>query len=225
MNPQRVDGLDALQGLRRAPPWSMDRLLKASPGRIPRPDGADRSSDLIAVAHDNPPISAPPPWRGMPVTPALVRWRIVRDARVRAVIPWRVAADFRTNLLLGAQLQRDLRGGDAPEPPTLTRPLPLLAHSRLGHAPARRPLPARRRSRGHSRHRIPRAPRAFVLVNDEVLAPIYKMGFGSKFDKATTFGTLFPSSLEQPSPAQRERRSVLEKTAILCAGWPLSFTA
>ena len=52
--------------------------------------------NLIAVAHDNPPISAPPPWRGLPVTPALVRWRLVRDGR--AVIPWRVAADFRTQL-------------------------------------------------------------------------------------------------------------------------------
>ena len=52
--------------------------------------------NLIAVAHDNPPISAPPPWRGLPVTPAFVRWRLVRDGR--AVIPWRVAADFRTEL-------------------------------------------------------------------------------------------------------------------------------
>ena len=52
--------------------------------------------NLIAVAHDNPPISAPPPWRGLPVTPAVVRWRLVRDGR--AVIPWRVAADFRTEL-------------------------------------------------------------------------------------------------------------------------------
>ena len=51
---------------------------------------------LIAEAHDVPPISAPPPWRGLPVTPALVRWRLVRDAR--EVVPWRVVADFRTTL-------------------------------------------------------------------------------------------------------------------------------
>jgi hypothetical protein len=31
------------------------------------------------------------------VTPALVRWRLVRDAR--EVIPWRVVADFRSRLL------------------------------------------------------------------------------------------------------------------------------
>jgi murein DD-endopeptidase MepM/ murein hydrolase activator NlpD len=51
---------------------------------------------LVAEAHDNPPISAPPPWQGLPVTPALVRWRLVR--RGREVVPWRVIADFRTTL-------------------------------------------------------------------------------------------------------------------------------
>jgi hypothetical protein len=53
--------------------------------------------DLVAEAHDKPPISAPPPWHGLPVTPALVRWRLVRNAR--HVVPWRVVADFRTTLL------------------------------------------------------------------------------------------------------------------------------
>jgi hypothetical protein len=51
---------------------------------------------LVAEAHDNPPISAPEPWYRLPVTPALVRWRLVR--RGREVIPWRVIADFRTTL-------------------------------------------------------------------------------------------------------------------------------
>jgi hypothetical protein len=53
--------------------------------------------DLIVDAHDNPPISAPPPWQGLPVTPALVRWRLLRDGR--AVVPWTVAADFRATLI------------------------------------------------------------------------------------------------------------------------------
>jgi hypothetical protein len=52
--------------------------------------------DLIAEAHDLPPISAPPPWHGMPVAPALLRWRLVRNGR--AVVPWRIVADFRTTL-------------------------------------------------------------------------------------------------------------------------------
>ena len=53
--------------------------------------------DLIVEAHDNPPISAPPPWRGLPVTPALVRWRVLRAGRT--IVPWTVAADFRATLV------------------------------------------------------------------------------------------------------------------------------
>ena len=52
---------------------------------------------LIAEAHDITPIAAPPPWKGLPVAPALVRWRLMRGGR--AVVPWKVVADFRTTLL------------------------------------------------------------------------------------------------------------------------------
>jgi hypothetical protein len=51
--------------------------------------------DLMVEAFDRPPISAPPPWRGLPVTPALVRWRLVRGGR--AVVPWRVVIDSRSS--------------------------------------------------------------------------------------------------------------------------------
>ena len=74
----------------------IDRIVTERGGRIVDPGGLTGVVNVIAVAHDNPPISAPPPWRGLPVTPALVRWRLVRDGR--AVIPWRVAADFRAAL-------------------------------------------------------------------------------------------------------------------------------
>ena len=52
---------------------------------------------LIAEAHDISPIAAPPPWTGLPVTPALVRFRLVHGGR--AIVPWTVVADFRTTLL------------------------------------------------------------------------------------------------------------------------------
>jgi hypothetical protein len=52
---------------------------------------------LIAEAHDITPIAVPPPWKGIPVTPALVRWRLVRGGR--AIVPWTVTADFRKTLL------------------------------------------------------------------------------------------------------------------------------
>jgi hypothetical protein len=48
---------------------------------------------LIAEAHDNPPISAPPPWKGIPVTPALLRWRLLHSAT--EIFPWHTVADFR----------------------------------------------------------------------------------------------------------------------------------
>lgn len=54
--------------------------------------------DLIVETFDRPPLSAPQPaWHGMPVTPALVRWRLVRNAR--AFVPWRISNDFRTSFV------------------------------------------------------------------------------------------------------------------------------
>ena len=91
VNPLREGGLTPFKDF-GAP--VVDRIVAERASRILDPRALTGVVNLIAVAHDNPPISAAPPWRGMPVTPALVRWRIVRDAR--AVIPWRVAADFRT---------------------------------------------------------------------------------------------------------------------------------
>jgi len=50
-------------------------------------------------AHDNTPIEVtqpnPPGWHGMPVTPALIRWRLLRAAQ--AVVDWQVAVDFRAS--------------------------------------------------------------------------------------------------------------------------------
>jgi hypothetical protein len=53
--------------------------------------------DVIAEAHDNPPIAAPEPWHGLPVTPALVRWRLFRGGN--EVQAWKVAADFRATMI------------------------------------------------------------------------------------------------------------------------------
>jgi hypothetical protein len=54
--------------------------------------------DLIAEAFDHPPIPAPQPeWHDMPVAPALVRWRLVRNAR--EFVPWRTVFDFRKSFV------------------------------------------------------------------------------------------------------------------------------
>jgi hypothetical protein len=72
-------------------PPSVDRIVTSVDRR--RLHGA---IDIVAEAHDVPPISAPPPWKRLPVTPALVRWRLVGFGR--EVVPWTVAADFRATL-------------------------------------------------------------------------------------------------------------------------------
>jgi hypothetical protein len=55
--------------------------------------------DLSVRAHDNTPIEVtqpnPPGWHGMPVTPALIRWRLMHATD--QVVPWQIAADFRTS--------------------------------------------------------------------------------------------------------------------------------
>jgi hypothetical protein len=53
--------------------------------------------DLVVAAYDTPAMSAPRPWAGLPVTPALVRWRLV-NAQGRPVFPWRAAYDVRRAL-------------------------------------------------------------------------------------------------------------------------------
>jgi len=72
--------------------------------------------DLIAEAFDLPPISAPPPWQGIPVTPALVRWRLVRNAV--EVVPWRVAANFRVSFEPDVVGNSDVHFGDVYAPGT-----------------------------------------------------------------------------------------------------------
>jgi hypothetical protein len=54
--------------------------------------------DAIVETFDHPPLSAPQPaWHGMPVAPALVRWRLVRSGR--AVVPCRIVLDFRKSFV------------------------------------------------------------------------------------------------------------------------------
>jgi Peptidase family M23 len=64
------------------------------------PDRLHGLVDFSVKAHDNTPIEVtqptPPGWHGMPVTPALIRWRLTRGAQ--QVVPWQVAVDHRTSL-------------------------------------------------------------------------------------------------------------------------------
>jgi murein DD-endopeptidase MepM/ murein hydrolase activator NlpD len=52
---------------------------------------------LVAEAYDTPAIPVPGIWRGLPVAPALVTWRIQKP-RGKVVVPEHVAADFRSTI-------------------------------------------------------------------------------------------------------------------------------
>lgn len=52
--------------------------------------------DLVADAADETPLAVARPWNDKPVTPALLRWRLV--GRGGVVIPWRTVADFRLHI-------------------------------------------------------------------------------------------------------------------------------
>ena len=74
----------------------VDRIAVGRGGLTLDPNGLAGVVDLIAEAHDVTPIPPPAPYNDMPVTPALLRWRLVADAL--EVVPWQTAADFRTTL-------------------------------------------------------------------------------------------------------------------------------
>jgi hypothetical protein len=82
-------------------PAVIDAILTSLP-----PQALHGLVDLSAKAHDNTPIEVtqpnPPGWRGMPVTPARIRWRLMRGAQ--QVVPWQVAVDHRTSF------RPDIRG-------------------------------------------------------------------------------------------------------------------
>jgi hypothetical protein len=62
--------------------------------------------DLTCDAYDVPPLAPLVPWQHTRVTPALVRWRLVRPTfrffAPESVVPWQTAADFRFALLPGS---------------------------------------------------------------------------------------------------------------------------
>ena len=60
--------------------------------------------DVIAEAHQMPPLPVPPPWQGLPLTPARMRWRVRRNNRT--VRSWHTPIDFSQGLLPQDQFSR-----------------------------------------------------------------------------------------------------------------------
>ncbi len=68
--------------------------------------------DFVVEAFDRPPISAPAPWHEIPVTPALVRWRLGQGAS------WHVAVDARSSFVPAVVGNSDRHFGDVYAPGT-----------------------------------------------------------------------------------------------------------
>jgi hypothetical protein len=66
-------------------------------GRDVPADRVRGAVDVVAEAHDMPPLPVPPPWNKLPVTPARVRWRVLRGDRV--VRRWHTPVDFTKTLI------------------------------------------------------------------------------------------------------------------------------
>ena len=60
--------------------------------------------ELIVDAFDTTPVRVPSPWNDLPVTPVLVRWRVV-GASGSEVLSWRTGADFRQGRLDASSFQ------------------------------------------------------------------------------------------------------------------------
>jgi Peptidase family M23 len=84
VNPLRPGALGPF--VDRTRPWV--KQLRSSTGRTAR-----GLVDLVVEAYDETPIAVPGRWGGKPVTPALLRWRVMNGARV--VKAWTTAIDHR----------------------------------------------------------------------------------------------------------------------------------
>jgi hypothetical protein len=73
------------------------KIVLSRNGRTLAADSIFGAVDVIAEAHQMPPLRVPAPWNDLPVTPARIRWRVRRGGRT--VRPWHVPIDFSKGLL------------------------------------------------------------------------------------------------------------------------------
>jgi hypothetical protein len=101
-----IDGTHAVNPLQRGHlspyvdhtrPTIRDALFRNRTGSLQAPIPLCGRVEIAVDAFDTPPIPVPGGFHGLPVAPALVRWRITRIAGTLTV-PWRTAADFRSTL-------------------------------------------------------------------------------------------------------------------------------
>jgi hypothetical protein len=75
-------------------PWLKNLVITGmATGQQQAPVGVHGSVQLTVEAYDRPQLSSPAPWSRMPVTPAIVGWRMTTLAG-KAVVPGRKVVDF-----------------------------------------------------------------------------------------------------------------------------------
>lgn len=102
LNPLRAGALTPFS-TDGAPPPRVTALAAERVGQPLALQALNGPVDLVAEAHDLPPLPVPPPWAGLPVTVARLRWRLLRGERV--------VRDWHTPVQLGLQMlpQSDFR--------------------------------------------------------------------------------------------------------------------
>lgn len=93
-NPLRAAGLAPWRDTSR-PEVTAIRFLRN--GRELVPALLRGSVDVVCEAYDMPPLPVPPPWDGLPVTPARIRWRVLRNGTV--VRRWHTPVDFTRTMI------------------------------------------------------------------------------------------------------------------------------
>lgn len=68
------------------------------------PRSLNGAVDIVADAHDLPPLPVPPPWADMPVTVARLRWRLLRGNTVAR--PWHTPVELGLTMLPAADFSR-----------------------------------------------------------------------------------------------------------------------
>jgi hypothetical protein len=93
-NPLRKAGLTPWRDTTRPVVTAVSFLVD---GHELNPDLVRGAVDVVVEAFDLPPVPVPAPWNDLPVTPARLRWRVLRDGRV--VRKWHTPIDFTQTLL------------------------------------------------------------------------------------------------------------------------------
>ena len=136
--------------------------------------------DLVAEAYDATSIPISGPWHDKPLTPALLRWRLLDGKRV--VTGWRTAVDFRLTYPSNESVEPDVHELDAAEQEDLGRALRVLSGARARHPQApRRDVPRAGQGDRHPRQqrdrvtfpsRLPTTHESRVADNGAILRGI-----------------------------------------------------